>query len=178
MAKTEGCSLQKAAELFAFYLGLLCSFRLETYFPLFSCQSKSRNEWVFLEWKIIIVCPVSEVCIYPVKNPLILPSYEKVAHPLNDCQTPWMWLQVAEMWLLLKHCWKMISVINTSALSTVSALILLQLVWSILEPCSGWLFGICQSCSSALTADTLWWAGQMVAHTGAAVIYSGLPSVV
>lgn len=72
----------------------------------------------------------------------------------------------------------MISVINTSALSAVLLLVLLQLVWSILKPCSGWLFGNRQSCSSALAAATLQWAGQMVAHTGAAVICSGSPSVV
>jgi len=35
------------------------------------------------------------------------------------------------MWFLLKHSWKMISVMNTSALSTVSVLVLLQLVWSV-----------------------------------------------
>lgn len=177
MAETEGFSLQRAAELFACYLGLLCSFRLETSFPLSSGQSKSGNEWVFLELKIIIVCPVSEGCIYPVKKYFILPSCEKVAHPLNGCQTPWMWLQVAETWLLLKHCWKMISVINTSALSAVFVLVLLQLVWSVLEPYSGWLFGSCQCCSSALAAATLWQAGQMVACMGAAVVCSGLPSV-
>lgn len=107
----------------------------------------------------------------------MLPSCEKVAHPLNGCQTPWMWLQVAETWLLLKHCWKMISVINTSALSAVFVLVLLQLVWSILEPCSGWLFGSCRCCSSALAAAALWQAGQMETHMGAAVVCSGSPSV-
>lgn len=89
-----------------------------------------------------------------------------------------MWLQVAETWLLLKHCWKMISVINTSALSAVPVLVLLQLVWSVLEPCSGWLFGGYQCCGSALAAATLWWSGQMVAHAGSAVVCSGSPSVV
>lgn len=41
-----------------------------------------------------------------------------------------MWLQVAETWLLLKHCWKMISVINTSASQLFLCLFCSSCCWS------------------------------------------------
>lgn len=132
VAKTGRCSLQKSAELCAFYLGLLCLFKLGTSFPLFSCQSKARNGRVLLELKIYSQPNVSGLYI-SCKKTLILSSCEKVARPLNGCWTPWMWLQVAQMWFLLKHSWEMISVMNTTALSPVSVLVLLQLVFGAIQ---------------------------------------------
>lgn len=68
MAQTECCSLQKAAELCACYLRLLCSFRLGTSFPLFPCQLKARNEWVLLKLKIYSQPIISGLYISCKKN--------------------------------------------------------------------------------------------------------------
>lgn len=60
------------------------------------------------------------------------------------------------MWFLLKHSWKTTSVTNTSALSTVSVLVLLPLVWSVFEAAQWlalWQLLACQfstGCSRAL----------------------------
>lgn len=88
-----------------------------------------------------------------------------------------MCLQVAQTWFLLKHSWEMISVMNTSVLSTVPVLVLLQLVWSV--------FGAMQwvaLCSASIVVQR--WLqlhfgnlDKRVANTGAAVVCSGLPAV-
>lgn len=131
VAKTECCSFQKAAELCACYLGLLCLFRLGTTFPLFSCQSKVRNEWVLLGLKIYSEPNISGLYISCKKNFSSTFLWESSTSP-EWLPNSLKWrLQVAQTWILLKHSRKMISVMNTSALSTVSVLVLLQLVWSI-----------------------------------------------